>query len=164
MSDALYQNRFFRVIRKNGHFVVAENFECNGAVIAARDGDGNYILVDQLRKAIDAISLEFPRGAHDPGEKMSDTALRELLEETGYAANDVEELGVLHTNNSLLGSHVLLFCASNSTQISTETDGEVERVVKMSPKSLLDSVASGKITDSHTLATIAYLLARGLFY
>lgn len=163
MTTALHENKFFSVILKNGHFVVSERFKCNGAVLAARDKAGNYILVEQLRKAIGIVSLEFPRGARDPGEDLGTTALRELQEETGYQASEAHLLGVLHTNNSLLESHVELFTADRARLSDQDIDGEVQKVLTLSPEQLLDAVASGKITDSHTLAAITYLLAKGVF-
>ncbi|WP_419737581.1 NUDIX hydrolase [Pseudomonas sp. COR18] len=58
------------------------------------------------RRAIGAQSIEFPRGAIDPGETARDAAARELLEETGWPARNVTELGLLHSNTSLIASAV----------------------------------------------------------
>ncbi|MCF7853462.1 MAG: NUDIX hydrolase [Candidatus Pacebacteria bacterium] len=43
-----------------------------------------YVLVRQYRPPMDAYVLEFPAGLVDPGEDPEQTAVRELLEETGY--------------------------------------------------------------------------------
>lgn len=43
-----------------------------------------YILVEQYRPPVDRVVLEFPAGLIDPNEPPPETAIRELLEETGY--------------------------------------------------------------------------------
>ncbi|MBD8614872.1 NUDIX hydrolase [Pseudomonas sp. CFBP 13719] len=164
MYEILHANRIFNVIDKDGHFVVAEPFECNGAMVAPRDAEGNYCLVEQFRKAIGLVSTEFPRGKHDLGESIERTARRETLEEMGFEVDELVKLGILHTNNSIIQSHMLLFAGIGARQVTKKTDGEVQRVVKYSPDELLTAVASGKITDSHTLSAITYMLANGIFY
>ena len=164
MYEVLHSNRIFNVINKDSHFVVAEPFECNGAMVAPRDAEGNYILVWQMRKAIGAMSLEFPRGKHDPDETIEHTARREVLEEMGYEVDQLINLGKLHTNNSIVQSHMMLFAGIGVRQVTNETDGEVQEVFKYSPTLLLQLVASGKITDSHTLSAITYLLANDIFF
>ncbi len=44
----------------------------------------SLILIRQFRVPFSAPVIEFPAGLVDPGETPSETALRELLEETGY--------------------------------------------------------------------------------
>ncbi|KPC17471.1 NUDIX hydrolase [Pseudomonas amygdali] len=164
MYEVLHTNPIFNVIDKNGHFVVAEPFECNGAMVAPRDPAGNYILVEQLRKAIGQVSLEFPRGKHDPDETIEKTARREVMEEMGYEVDQLVVLGKLHTNNSIVQSHMMLFAGIGAKRVTDVTDGEVIREVKYSPKELLTQVTSGKITDSHTLSAITFMLANGTFF
>lgn len=64
----------------------ANRQSCNGAVvvIAQLRPSGRYILVEQYRPPVDAPVLEFPAGLIDHGESAQQTAVRELLEETGY--------------------------------------------------------------------------------
>lgn len=164
MYEVLHSNPIFNVIHKNGHFVVAEPFECNGAMVALRDQEGNYILVEQMRKAIDEVSLEFLRGKQDPDETIEDTARREVMEEIGYEADQLLVLGKLHTNNAIVQSHMMLFAGIGARRVTDVTDGEVIREVKYSPKGLLERVTSGKITDSHTLSAITFMLANGTFF
>jgi ADP-ribose pyrophosphatase len=160
MSDVLYSNKFFSVELKNRHFVVTEKFDCNGAVVVPLLENGNFLLVEHFRPAIGQISLEFPRGARDPGQDTAQTATRELLEETGYAGEAPEFLGNLHTNNSLIASSIDLFVIRNARQVTDQTDGEVAKTREVSKNELKALVSSGQITDSHSLASFAYLMAQ----
>lgn len=45
---------------------------------------GRLVILRQYRPPLDAYVLEFPAGLIDPGEPAAITAVRELLEETGY--------------------------------------------------------------------------------
>ena len=63
-----------------------------GAVIAALTEDRRLVMVRQYRKPADKVMLEVPAGKIDPGEKPIEAAVRELKEETGYAASKVEFL------------------------------------------------------------------------
>ncbi len=51
---------------------------------------GTVILVRQYRYGSDTIGLELPAGTLDPGESPEACARRELAEETGYAAPELE--------------------------------------------------------------------------
>ena len=45
---------------------------------------GDVVLIEQFRHGISRITLEVPGGQVDPGETPAESAVRELLEETGY--------------------------------------------------------------------------------
>lgn len=54
------------------------------AVVVNAYHEDKVILVKQFRYPINMFSIEFPAGLIDKGETPEATALRELLEETGY--------------------------------------------------------------------------------
>jgi ADP-ribose pyrophosphatase len=58
----------------------------NGAVviIAKIKQSNEIILIRQYRPPVDNYMVEFPAGLIDKGEELGITALRELMEETGY--------------------------------------------------------------------------------
>ena len=53
-------------------------------IIARLKYSGQYILIRQFRPPTDSYILEFPAGLVECGENPEITAIRELLEETGY--------------------------------------------------------------------------------
>lgn len=62
------------------------------AVLALTE-EGSVVLARQFRPGPSAIVLDLPGGIVDPGEDVLAAAARELLEETGYAADTVEPAG-----------------------------------------------------------------------
>lgn len=74
-----------------------------GVVVVPTDGQRLY-LWPMYRYPIGAESLEFPRGAVEAGESVTDAAARELSEETGFIANRTMVLGRLHAETGLISS------------------------------------------------------------
>ncbi|MDZ5017126.1 NUDIX domain-containing protein, partial [Clostridium perfringens] len=66
------------------------------AIIAFLDEE-NIILVEQFRLPLNKVLLEIPAGKLDKNEDPMECAKRELQEETGYIAKDIECLGSIAT-------------------------------------------------------------------
>jgi 8-oxo-dGTP pyrophosphatase MutT (NUDIX family) len=73
--------------------------------------DGQVVLIRQYRHGISASTWEVPGGMIDPDEEPIDAAMRELLEETGYAADSVEFLGRVSPNPAIQGNWSYSFLA-----------------------------------------------------
>lgn len=74
--------------------------------VMAIDRTGQAIIVEEYRHGAGFVAIGLVGGAVDPGESPTDAALRELQEETGYAAEEIIDLGATwanwgnHTNRS----------------------------------------------------------------
>ena len=73
-------------------------------IIRNQDGEDCFIMVRQYRQGSNTITLEFPGGVLDPGEAPETGAKRELLEETGYEANDIKLLGKISPNPAFMNN------------------------------------------------------------
>lgn len=62
------------------------------AVVLALTDDREVLMIRQYRHAFGRYLLELPAGLIDPGEHVVETAGRELIEETGYAATSLRHL------------------------------------------------------------------------
>lgn len=60
--------------------------------------DGGMVFVRQWRQPLGAFTLELPSGGVDNDEDPGKAAERELLEETGFRAEDLEHLVSVHTS------------------------------------------------------------------
>lgn len=95
--------------------------------------DDEIVMVRQYRHGSDELSLEIPAGLIDAGETPAEAAQRECLEETGYAANELEPLGVLRPNPALFVNRLHAFATygvkPSATIANTATEQtEVELV------------------------------------
>jgi 8-oxo-dGTP pyrophosphatase MutT (NUDIX family) len=66
--------------------------------------DGQVVLIKQYRHGISASTWEVPGGVIDAGEEPLAAAIRELKEETGYAAANVRLLGRVSPNPAIQGN------------------------------------------------------------
>ena len=79
---------------KEAEFDVIGNYDF--VTIAAFTEDKKAILVNQFRVGAERVLTSFPEGQIDEGEKIETAARRELLEETGYEAEDIFFLKTIH--------------------------------------------------------------------
>ena len=125
---------------------------------------GEVLLVRQYRPALEEYALELPSGHVDKGEDPSDSAVRELLEETGYRADEVKLLGELAPDTGRLGNRLWGFIAAD-VKVDPEWRGKTEpgiEVVLCPVRQVAKMVACGKLLHSHDLAVIAVAIAKRL--
>lgn len=154
----LLKTNYFDVIEVDGYKIVREPQPVNGVVVIPVLPDGRVILASLKRRAIGAMSIEFPRGKIDAGETAAEAAIRELREETSMEALKVKELGKVHSNTSLLSSCVSICVASVTGEVEGDTDGEVDHTMIKTMEELQDMIANGEITDGHTLSALMMLI------
>lgn len=67
-----------------------ERVSCDGIVaIVPVTAEGEVLIIRQFRPAVNGYVIEFPAGLNDKGETLEAAARRELLEETGYSAEEL---------------------------------------------------------------------------
>ncbi len=91
--------------------------ECRDWVhIVAMDDQDRMLVTRQYRHGNRSISLEIPCGEVDPEDASPlDAAKREFLEETGYAAGEWVDAGLLHPNPARQGNLMYGFVARDLT-------------------------------------------------
>jgi len=83
----------------DGHHVVEVPRPAVGVVPLG--DDGRILLIEHYRFITDTTGWEIPAGGFDAGEDFAAAAARELLEETGHAAERFDSLGTYHPSNGL---------------------------------------------------------------
>jgi ADP-ribose pyrophosphatase len=133
------------------------------ANIFALTPSNEVVLVRQYRPGPREITLELPGGIVDAGEDMARAAQRELFEETGFEAAQVEALGWSYPNPALQDNRIHHFFAPIATPKGPAPfDGEGEECeVVLAPLSELDQlVRDGHLRHGLCLAAIAKARAR----
>jgi ADP-ribose pyrophosphatase len=114
--QVLYEGRYVRLMRI-GHWEFAQRQGRDHAVIIlAMTEQREVIFVEQFRVPVGASVIEYPAGlvgdlSHHAGESLETAALRELEEETGYAAARVEKLISGPPSPGLASEHITWFRA-----------------------------------------------------
>jgi ADP-ribose pyrophosphatase len=120
--------------------------------------DGRVLLERQFRYPHGREFIELPAGKLEPGEPHLDTAKRELLEETGYAAQEWTRLGVIHTAIAYTDEAIELFVARKLTQQTRSLDqGEFLEILTVPFDEAIAMVRDGRITDAKSVAGLLWV-------
>lgn len=122
------------------------------------------VLVEQYRHGLGRVSLELPAGVIDPGEQPGDSAVRELREETGYAAERWQPLVELAPEPSRATHRAHFFVATDAYQLGAAQPepSEVIRVKLIPVHTVFDCIDSGEIVHAAHVAAILLAARRGL--
>lgn len=123
--------------------------------------DGRFVVERQFRYPLGRVFLEFPAGKVDPGETPEATALREMIEETGYEATRLTPLAVLHPVISYSTETIRCYVAKGLRHVGARLDhGEFLEVVTMSQDELLAALDRGEISDAKTISALLIYVRR----
>lgn len=122
------------------------------------DAEGDVVLVRQYRLPAQDVLLEVPAGGVDEGESVDEAAQRELREETGYRAANLERLGGFYVSPGYVTEFIHVFLATDLREdpLDGDEDEEIE-VVHMPLKEAVRLIETGEIKDGKSI--IGLLLA-----
>jgi ADP-ribose pyrophosphatase len=125
--------------------------------------EGDVVMVRQRRHGIDDETLELPGGMIDPEDASPlEAARRELLEETGYRAAEIESIGKIAPNPAMQTNWTWSFLARNVERVADPRldGGEDIDVVLVPYREIPERVQKGEIV--HALVVVAFAYALGL--
>lgn len=132
-----------------------------GVGVLAVDDDGMVYMVTQYRIAAKQEMLEIPAGKLEYGEDPLECGKRELIEETGYKAEEFIPLGAYYATPGYCEEKLTLYLAKKLSYVGQKLDdGEFLNVSKHSIEELYKKVMENKIYDAKT--AIAILKAKEL--
>ena len=132
-----------------------------GAVgIIAVDED-EIVLIKQYRYATGKYLLEIPAGTLEEGEDPYRCAVRELQEETGFAASAWSRLFQCYMVPGYSDEILYFYLAEGLTQVKAdpEEDEDIE-VQKYSISEVLEMIESNEIEDAKTMIGVLSYLTR----
>ncbi len=164
-QESIYQGHAFNVRRDkvrlpNQRTMHVDVIEHVGAVtILPVDGEGRILFVRQYRHAVGRELLELPAGTLDPGELPETCALREIREETGYATENMVQLGEFFLAPGYSTEYMVVYLARGLKPDPLPKDKDEFITLEAIPVDQAYSMAfSGALMDGKSLA--ALLLAR----
>ncbi len=140
----------------DGHSTVYELIDHPGAVtIIPVDNEGNILFVSQFRVGAEKALLELPAGTLSPQEEPLHCASREIREETGMAASQMQELGSFYLAPGYSSEYMHIFLATGlyPAPLPGDEDEDIE-LVKIPIEEVYQMANSGKIEDGKTLAAL----------
>ena len=116
-------------------------------VVVARTPTGKTIVVRQYKHGVRRISLTLPGGMVDTDEVPVMAAQRELLEETGYTAEEWHHLGSFTSHGNLGAGRGHYYQAINALRIQPPNSGDLEEmeVLLLSKVDLSRSLWNGNV-------------------
>jgi 8-oxo-dGTP pyrophosphatase MutT (NUDIX family) len=125
--------------------------------------DGALWLVGQYRYPLQAYSWEIPEGGCPEAETPEGTARRELKEETGLTAGELELLATVHLSNSVCDEVGYIYRASNLTIGQSMPEGSEQiHVRRVSWDEAWAMLQKGEITDSISVIALLHEAVRRL--
>jgi ADP-ribose pyrophosphatase len=166
-TEIIYPGRAFTVRRDtlrlpDGHETRFDIVEHIGSVIIIpMDDQGNLLFVRQYRHAAGLDLLELPAGTLDEGEAPEACAHREIREETGMAAGQLEYLGGIYLAPGYSTEYMHVYLASDLRPDPLEADADEFLTVESLPFGKALAMAQrGEIPDAKSLAALFLAHAR----
>ncbi|HEX8911705.1 MAG TPA: NUDIX hydrolase [Humisphaera sp.] len=169
-ETSLFEGKYIRVVKqRNWEFVRRKGVSGIVGIVAVTD-DGKLILVEQHRPPVGKDVVELPAGlagdvAGSESEELATAARRELLEETGYEAERMEQVAAGAASAGLSDEVITLFRATGLRKTGAgEGDGHEQITTHEVPVAEVEAwldrqVAAGKLVDLKVYAGLWF--ARG---
>ncbi len=158
----LYRSRF---AAPDGTEMVRDVVRHPGAVsVVPVLESGDVVLVRQFRAPLNRYMLEIPAGKLDvAGEDLETAARRELAEEVGLDAGQLEMLVRFHNSVGFCDEESHVFLATQLSEVARDRQGVEEEHMQEVLIPLVDTpdaIARGEITDAKTVLGLMAALSR----
>ena len=161
-SEQVFDGKLLKVYRDtvrlpDGSQGLREHVIHPGAVaVVPLFDDGSVLLERQFRYPHRRVFIEIPAGKLEPNEPHLETAKRELLEETGYRAEEWRRIVTIHMTIAYTNEAIDLFLARKLTKAgSAQLDaGEFVETLVVPYDRALQMIRDGEITDAKTVTAL----------
>lgn len=126
--------------------------------------DGHVQMLRLYKHGLGDVTLVFPGGGIEPGEKPVEACRRELLEETGLEAGKLLEIGTFVDNGNQHCATGTFYAGEMCQHIADPCPGDLETMEQVSllPEEIDKAVMEGRVPLAHhALAWSLYRLQQG---
>lgn len=139
----------------NGKGAIREIVEHSGGSCIYCEKDNKVYLVKQFRYAYKEEIWEIPAGKLNPGEDPKVTALRELEEEAGLRAENIELMFTVYPSPGYTNEIIRIYRAWNFKSVPMHLDEDEFLVGEWIDKERIKTmIESGEIKDGKTLIAL----------
>ncbi|MEU1923539.1 NUDIX domain-containing protein [Streptomyces albogriseolus] len=130
------------------------------AVTAVLDDQDRVLMMWRYRFVPQQFGWELPGGIVDPGEEPADTALREVVEETGWRPKTLEHVVSYQPMVGMVDSPHEIFIGHGAERVGEPTDLEEAGHIEWVPLADIPGLmARGELMGSGTLVALLHILA-----
>lgn len=131
------------------------------ANVLAMTKDEKVVVIRQYRHGVQKVLCEFPGGVVEDGEDPMQGAKRELLEETGYVASKLIEVGRFYPNPALQANTLFFYLALDAEKVDVQKLDEAEdiEVDLVSMDELIAMAKRGEFPHGLQVAGLFHVLA-----
>ena len=157
-TEVSHENPYWRYVidtyampdGKQGKYYYADS---RGAVMVVPQlHEDAFVLVRQYRYLNDKESLEFPGGGVIPDFSILQNATKELLEETGYQASVLTQIGAVNPFNGVTNEICSVFHAQNLQFLAAEPEEtEFMENIILSAAEIDACIRSGELWDGMSI-------------
>lgn len=126
--------------------------------------DHRLCLIKNFRVAVDQPLIELPAGTLEPPEAPLACATRELIEETGYRAEELTQVTSFYAAPGILDERMHLFVARKLTAgpPQREPEEEIENMIVTFDEAI-ELLKQGQIEDAKTMVGLLWLFSPELY-
>ncbi len=148
------------IILPDGNKSTREYVRHNGGACVVCVVDGKMLFVKQYRYPYHEVTLEIPAGKRDGDEEPVKTAFRELEEEGGLKAKEMELLHVIYPSPGYTNEKIYVYLAKDVEKTKMHLDeDEFLNAEWISIEKVKTMLKNGDILDAKTIVGVqAYLL------
>ncbi len=130
----------------------------NGAVLVVPIIGSEIIFIKEYAAAVDSYMITFPKGKIDNDESMYEAANRELQEEIGYKANNIEFIKKIYLAPGYI-DHITYVMFAKGLQSSSLLGDEPEILeqIRVNIDELQKFLDESEIIDSRVYAALNYI-------
>jgi ADP-ribose pyrophosphatase len=154
--------RLDKIKLPDGRMASREVVEHKPAVMVLAENDrSEVLLIRQHRYPSGETLIELPAGITEPGEDFSDSAVRELREETGWKPAHIEKVMEFYSSPGFSDELLIMFYANGLTRDALPLDEDEFILAGFASRIEVEElITNGGVRDSKTLLALYWWFDR----